>query len=176
MSRPPPDCSANPFAIGRPSPVPEPTGFVVKNGSTAWVSHRRIHTDPAIFDSKLDIAPDAQAHGWVSPAATVSSRADSITVPPSGMASRALVARLISAVSSSLLSVTRGGSTGCKSRRTDTFPPSVWVGTSQSASRTKAGSIRTRWNGLRRAKPSRRLVMSEPRSQALRASCVNLVI
>ena len=35
MRKAPPDCSANPLAIGRPSPVPTPISLVVKNGSLA---------------------------------------------------------------------------------------------------------------------------------------------
>ena len=34
----PPDCTAKPWIIDRPSPVPFPTPLVVKNGSTARAS------------------------------------------------------------------------------------------------------------------------------------------
>ena len=84
----------------RPRPVPLPASLVVKKGSKTLLEHVGRHALAGVAHGDHDVVarPDAGARG-------ASSDSDRLLVamrrrPPSGMASRALMARLTSAVSS----------------------------------------------------------------------------
>ena len=90
----PPDCRTKPNTWLRPSPVPLPTGLVVKNGSNALAITSGVIPEPVSETASITYCPlsiSASAACWASISTllvSISSR------PPSGIASRALTARL----------------------------------------------------------------------------------
>ena len=109
----PPSCAARPWTIDRPRPVPLPTPLVEKNGSIARASVSLVHADAGVADGDADIVAGAQVRA-VRGRGSIALRSHS--VPPRGMASRALIARLRIASSSWFGSTRAGGRSGSHAR------------------------------------------------------------
>ena len=90
-------------------------------------------------------------------------RAEIVIVPPSGMASRALMTRLTSAVSNSATSTMTGQTSGSMSNCSVTALPTPVSSTSRTASIRSATSIACGLTLCRRAKVSNWLVRAAPR-------------
>ncbi len=91
----PPDCSTKPATIDNPSPVPLPAALVVKNGSVTRSMSSGGMPEPSSLTRMRRYSRERSAEEGRSPpsARSIATR----TVPPSGIASRALIRRLTSA-------------------------------------------------------------------------------
>src|SRR5450759_2193950 len=95
----PPDCRTMPWTVARPSPVPLPTSFVVKNGSKARA--RMASSIPAPLSATVSSTAGpviSRSNG----AASSTRRTLISRMPPPGMASREFTARLTSTCSPDL--------------------------------------------------------------------------
>jgi hypothetical protein len=117
----PPFCSTAPYTIASPSPVPEPAGFVVKNGSKirAWTS--------SLIPSPVSVTVITTEGPRLARPASADAPFERLTsiasVPPSGIASRALAARFSSTCSSCPWSTsTRHGSSQLRIRSATSSP------------------------------------------------------
>ena len=91
--------------LDSPSPVPLPEGLVVKKGSNARASTSGVMPSPVSVDLELHVVARLRAFlVCESCRVNVRSAVAMVSAPPSGMASRALIARLSSAISSWLAS------------------------------------------------------------------------
>ena len=119
MRASPPDWRAKPYTIDRPSPVPVPSGLVVKNGSNA-----RAATPCAIPVPVSDTvsATSGPAGRSASPGTTAVSI---VSVPPAGIASCALRHRFRIAFSSWFASASTGGRPGVAFTTSATLDPTV---------------------------------------------------
>ena len=90
-----------PKTVARPSPVPAPLALVVKNGSKACSATSGGIPVPVSLTRSRDVAPLVGAGDPPATelASTVTFPVSMVTVPPPGMASRALTARLTSTCS-----------------------------------------------------------------------------
>ena len=102
----PPSWAARPWTIDRPRPVPLPTPLVEKNGSTARRQRLRIHARAGVAARDPHIIAGLERP---LPSEPTGIGASMRSVPPRGMASRALIARLRIASSSWLGSTRAGG-------------------------------------------------------------------
>ena len=82
-----------PYTVARPRPVPLPGAFVVKNGSKMLRRTSRRHADARVAHGEHDVRPP----GSPVPPRLASRRRRSrcVSVPPPGIASRALTARFM---------------------------------------------------------------------------------
>src|SRR6266545_475198 len=163
----PPCCFTRPYTVARPSPVPFPTGFVVKNGSKARcrvassipspVSSTARHTN-----SDADPGPSTSRCASLIQLQLVSSR----STPPSGIASRALFTRF-----------SRICSIACPSAETSGRSSSANTSSSMSAGRTRRSTAERSFSKCprcsdssvrleRRAKPSSLLTINRPLTAA----------
>src|SRR5467141_1050876 len=106
----PPVCFTMPYTVERPRPVPRPAGFVVKKGSKIrdFVFSSMPH--PVSVTASITYSPGitetcCAAYASSSVALLVSI----VTVPPSGIASRALIARFMMTCSIWFGSAREGG-------------------------------------------------------------------
>ena len=145
----------------RPSPVPSPIGLVVKNGSNTREATSGSIPVPVSASEITTYSPGSRMPSS-RPASTEVARASSDTLPPSGMASRALTARLTSALSNWL------GSTSALSGVSAMSSSSVMFSANACRMSLAACVMRLRISrhcgasGCWRAKDSSRLVSSAP--------------
>ena len=158
----PPDWLAKPCTCDRPSPVPLPTGLVVKNGSNTRSSRSGAMPVPV---SIIASATNSPASGPAAePASSTTLRACNVMVPPSGMASRALTAILTSARSSSPRSTSTGQILSSMSMVKSILPRSEGASMSRTASMRARRSTTTGINCWRREKASNCRVSFSPRA------------
>ncbi len=101
MRTSPADCLAKPYTIDRPSPVPSPVGLVVKKGSNARETTSGGMPVPVSPTLSTTYCPEAASPGCRAPAPLMLALvACTVSVPPSGIASRALITRFSNAFSS----------------------------------------------------------------------------
>src|SRR3954462_10810395 len=117
----PPDWCTKPCTCDSPRPVPLSGGFVVKNGSNT--RGRRSGAMPLPVSATVIATKSPLRPSRVSAGCSVAFSAESVIMPPSGMASRALSARLMSASSNSARSTRTGHSSGGTSAASRTCAP-----------------------------------------------------
>ena len=103
----PPLWLTTPYAVARPSPVPLPVSFVVKNGSKARV---RVSSSMPVPVSVISTATKGSA-------SESTSLVEIVSTPPSGIASRPLIAMLSTTCASWSGSVSTSASAVCERRR-----------------------------------------------------------
>ena len=103
----PPACVTVPCTDARPSPVPSPISFVVKNGSKMFSSR----------SGAMPVPVSATRDAGMGPASRTTVSAVMRSVPPSGIASRALIARFTRTCSSWARSATTGTTSLVRARR-----------------------------------------------------------
>ena len=141
--------------------MPLPIGLVVKNGSKILLENVGGNAERRYPRRDGDeIARERCASSSVTLCAEI------VTVPPSGIASRALMTRLTSAVSSSETSTMTGQASRSTSNGRRTEPPTPVSSTSRTASMRSAKSIACGLTLCRRAKVSNWLVSAAPRLAA----------
>ena len=87
-----------PWTMLRPSPLPFPIAFVVKNGSNTLARTSSLIPVPVSLTATITYSPDKCSGRRGSPAPTFS--LEIVRMPPVGIASRALIARFRTASSS----------------------------------------------------------------------------
>ena len=169
----PPDWLAKPCTCDRPSPVPLPTGLVVKNGSnTRFITSGDI-PEPVSMMASATKSPSSRPAA--EPGCSITLRADTVMVPPSGMASRALTAILTSASSSSPRSTSTGQILASMSVMNSILPRSDGASMSRTESTHARRSTTTGINCCRRENASNWRVSFSPRLAAARIASIDWV-
>jgi hypothetical protein len=101
----PPDCLATPSTMLRPRPDPLPISLVVKKGSNAFARTSSLMPVPVSLTDTTAYSPAGKSAGRSTPL-SVALLVSIVNVPPRGMASRALMARL--SKTSSLIRIDQG--------------------------------------------------------------------
>ena len=143
--------------------------LALRLGGEEWLSRARkrcgVHADAGVRGRKPDVAAGRRPAGCgAACSVTMSAATARVSVPPCGMASRALVARFTITVSSSPRSATTGGRPDSVSMRSfRPGRPMVCASTSSKLSRSATVSTSSAPTTPRRAKASRRRVTETPR-------------
>ena len=120
----PPACRMIPYTVARPSPVPLPTPLVVKNGSNTRARTSSLIPCPVSDTVSCTVCPARNSPvSVVIIAGTSSSEVSTTSVPPSGIASRALTARFSTTCSICPGSIRTGGRPGCSRETNVTCSP-----------------------------------------------------
>ncbi len=126
-----------------------------------------VHADAGVGNTEPHVAPQAQPRPVSRTAGEDDlARGGKDSRPPCGIASRALVARLTSAVSSCPLSASHCGRSAASLTWTLMLPTRVWASISRNPVNRVAASTLSPRRSARRLKASRRPVMAAPRSTA----------
>ena len=129
-----------PYTVARPSPVPLPHSLVVKKGSKRWALTSGVIPQPVSAIASLTYRPGGRSGSSPEAAPPSTFAVSMVTVPPSGIASRAFTTRFM-------------------------ITCSIWPGSALTVPRSGAATVT-----IRTSSPiSRRSMRSRPATRALRS-------
>src|SRR5271165_1378895 len=160
----PPDWRAKPYTMLSPSPVPLPASLVVKNGSKARAATSGGIPVPVSEISKPTKSPEFAVCSGAPLGCAALLKVRMRNSPPPGIASRALIARLMTASSSWVASASTGHRSGTRSAWMATPLPTVRASSSAIRRSSAFRSMVALVSGWRRAKARSCPVNLSPRS------------